>query len=355
MAKPKKTKAGNWHIQIEVRGQRLSGTFATKREAEEWSARRKTEVLAQAGDSRAPTIGELRTLADALRRYAEEVSPTKDGWAKELVRINAFLRRDVLPVSKPIARVTTADMAAWRDARSREVKPGTVLRDISILDNVFEVARRDWQWIKLNPMRDMRKPPEPKHRDRLISGPEIRRMLRALQWSRRAPVRSVSQAVAWAFVLALQTGMRAGEICALRWDEVLDGYIDVGRDKVNKEAGREVPMVPTTSRTLQAMRGWDAERPFGMKTQSLDAMFRKYRGVAGLEGFTFHDARHTAATRLAHRLHILALCKMFGWTDPKRAMTYYNPTGKSLTALLMQPYTTSGGLPAGAAGASPSV
>ena len=78
-------------------------------------------------------------------------------------------------------------------------------------------------------------------------------------------------------------------------------------------------------RTIELMRGFDKELVFGLKTQSLDAMFRKYRQRAGLDGFTFHDSRHTAATRLAQRLHVLDLCKMFGWTSTTRALVYYNP------------------------------
>ncbi|EKD22548.1 MAG: integrase family protein [uncultured bacterium] len=89
-------------------------------------------------------------------------------------------------------------------------------------------------------------------------------------------------------------------------------------------------------RTIERMRGYDETLVFGLKSQSLDAMFRKYRNRAGLVGFTFHDSRHTAATRLAQHLHVLDLCKMFGWTNTTRALVYYNPTavaiGKRITA-----------------------
>jgi integrase len=61
-------------------------------------------------------------------------------------------------------------------------------------------------------MRDVTKPEEPDHRERVITGPEIRTMLRELGWGRKLPVRSVAQAVAHCFLAALQTGMRAGEL-----------------------------------------------------------------------------------------------------------------------------------------------
>jgi len=73
-----------------------------------------------------------------------------------------------------------------------------------------------------------------------------------------------------------------------------------------------------------------------MSSQTLDAMFRKYRKRAGLEGFTFHDSRHTAATRMAmsRRVDALQLCAIFGWRNPRQAMAYFNPTASQLAAAL---------------------
>ncbi|WP_265306086.1 tyrosine-type recombinase/integrase [Verminephrobacter eiseniae] len=75
------------------------------------------------------------------------------------------------------------------------------------------------------------------------------------------------------------------------------------------------------------MRGFDRSLIFGLHSQTLDALLRRARGRAGLSGFTFHDTRHTAATRLAQRLHVLDLCRVFGWENTSRALTYYQPKG----------------------------
>ena len=60
----------------------------------------------------------------------------------------------------------------------------------------------------------------------------------------------------------------------------------------------------------------------------------KTRTSAEMYGFTFHDTRHTAATRIALKIPLLDLCKMFGWSDPKRAMVYYNPTASEIASRL---------------------
>jgi hypothetical protein len=37
---------------------------------------------------------------------------------------------------------------------------------------------------------------------------------------------------------------------------------------------------------------------------------------------------------LSPRLDLLDLCKMFGWSNPKMAMRYYNPTASDIAARL---------------------
>jgi len=273
-------------------------------------------------------------LADALQRYALEVSPTKRGQDFELLRIRAFLRHDTFPAHILLSDLQPKHLAQWRDARLAVVKAGSVLRDLVLLSHVLEVARREWRWIAANPMRDVRKPASPPHRERVIAHWEVRRMLRAMQWSTRAPVTSATQAVAWCFVLALQSGMRAGELCGLRWDDVRADHVLLHAGKTKSGLARAVPLTRTARRSVQALRGFHDTLVFGITAQSLDVLFRRYRQRCGLSGFTFHDARHSAATRLAPVLDVLTLCKVFGWSNTTRALTYYNPTASQIAARL---------------------
>lgn len=327
MAKATKTAQGTWRIQFMVNGERHGGTFPTKRQADEFKAKKISEILALSTGKG----GTVFTLSQVLNRYAEEVSPRKKGEAKELLRLEAF-KRQPLPVNAKLSSITTADLVKWRDARLKINARGTVLRDITLLGNVFEIARKEWQLIEVNPMRDVGKPANPDHRERVITGREIKLMLRAL--GHGGSVRTVSQAVARCFLVALSTGMRAGELCAIQWSDVRGDYVRLHTSKTG--AGRDVPLSPYARRTIEKMRGWDAFSVFGLSSQTLDAMFRKYRKKAGLSGFVFHDARHTAATRMAmsRKVDALQLCRIFGWKNPKQAMTYFNPTASQLAAML---------------------
>lgn len=327
VATPKKTATGRWWVQIEIAGQRESGTFDTKREADAWAQRRATELRT----AKTAQPGDVKTLRDALRRYAQEVSPTKRGESKEIIRLAAFEKppHGAMPIAKRLTAITPGDLAAWRDARLKVTARGSVLRDMTLLSHVFETARREWRWITANPMRDVSRPAEPDHREVLITGPQVRRMLRQLGWSGSAQqVRTVSQAGAVCFLAALLTGMRAGELCALRWDDIAAHHARLRTSKTGK--GRDVPLTPAARRCIEQMRGFDTEMVFGIKSQTLDALFRRNRDRAGLAGFTFHDARHVAATVLAQRIHVLDLCRVFGWTNTRRALTYYSPKAADL-------------------------
>lgn len=326
MAEPKKTAQGTWRIIIEVRGQRDSKTLPTRREAVEWGQRRVVELRQVA----ATPAADRHTLRQVLHRYADEVTPTKRGNAKESLRLRAF-ERQLLPLDAPISKLTTADLAAWRDDRLRVNARGSVLRDISLLSAVLETARRDWGWLTVSPMADVRKPAQPDHRERVIAPWEVRRMLRAMGHHPRQ-VRTVSQAVACCFLVALATGMRAGELCGLKWADVLGTHCHLAMTK--NGSYRDVPLSPVAQRLIQRMRGWDDVQVFGLKPATLDALFRKYRQRAGLDGFTFHDARHTAATRMAKKLHVLELCKVFGWKQMSQALTYFNASPGDLAKKL---------------------
>lgn len=331
MATAKKTPQGTWRIQIEVKGQRDSETFPTRREAQAWADKRSVELRAvKSGDK-----GHGKTLRDALRKFSDEESPKRRGERWEIVRLKAFEKLDhALPVTRLIAKFTDDDIKEWRDRRLKTSSRGTVLRDMTLLSAVMEIARTEWKWIDANPVRDVKKPSKPAHRKRVIKPGEIRGVLRALGYT-RGPVRTVSQAVAVCFLAALATGMRAGELCSLRWEDMRETYGTAHNVKaLERGVSRDVPLSPVARKLVARCKGWDDVLVFGVAASTLDALFRRARVRAGLEGFTFHDSRHTAATRMAGQLHILELCKVFGWKNTSQALTYFNPDVRDLAAKL---------------------
>jgi integrase len=327
MATISRLPSGRWRAQIKTKGVRESESFPTRQLANRWATEREAQLEHElaAGPER------TRTLAAVLIRYRDEVTPGKRGARVERTRIDALIRHYPGLVSMTLAALTPERLGQWRDERLGEVKPATVARYMTVLTAAIEHARREWRWLKTNPMRDVRRPGATPHRERTIHWREIRGMLKAAGYS-RSRCRTMTEATARAMLFAIRSGMRAGEICALTWADVRDDYVVLHRSKLGE--GRHVALSRGARRTIESMRGWHPIEVFGLRPQTMDALFRKLRDAAGLTGFTFHDTRHTAATMLARKLDVLDLCKMFGWKNTTRALTYYNPTASDIARRL---------------------
>lgn len=310
--------SSGYRASVYVKGVRETKQFRTKREAGAWAAARETQLRTQVKQEPA----ERHTLQDAFDRYGTDVAPKHKGSDKEIIRLAAIARQ--IDATRPIGQVTTGDWALWRDTRLKTVKGSSVLRDIKLLNSLYEVARKEWKWVAVNPLVDLAKPRNSPHRTRTISRAEIRQQLAAMGYG-RGKIDTVSKAACVVWLVALRTGMRAGEICKLPWSQVFERHMHVTAKGIG-EVTRDIPITPKTRRLLDRMRGWDSTLVFAISPATLDSLFRRYRERAGLSGYTFHDSRHTAATWLARKLDVLDLCKMLGWSDPKMAMTYYNPT-----------------------------
>jgi len=159
----------------------------------------------------------------------------------------------------------------------------------------------------------------------------MKAVLRALRYSPlSSQVESTTQSVALAFLLALRTGMRAGELCSMTWENTQAYSVTLPTTK--NGSVRHVPLDYRARRIIERARGWDAVSVFNLKTRTLDALFRRAKAQAGLRdaNVRFHDSRHTAATWLAKDLSMVDLCKMFGWKNPQYALIYYNPDAQDM-------------------------
>lgn len=312
-----------WRAELYVHGRRESGSFTTKAEAVAWATQREAELTG--------AVAPRKTLRQAMHRYKREVSNTRPGGKWEVIRLAKF-ERDMEFTDKLISGVTAEDIAGWRDQRLSEVRPGSVLREMGLLRSVFELARREWKWLHTNPMQDVGRPKRPPHRKRRISDDEASRLALALGYMGGRP-ELASQRVAVAFLLALETGMRSGEILRLRPGNLhLDErWLHIPRSK-NGDA-RDVPLSREAVRLLRLMDP-SADPVFGLTDQVRDVLFRQARDAAGIKGMTFHDTRHEATTRLARKMDVLDLARMLGHRDIKSLLIYYNATAQEIAGRL---------------------
>lgn len=308
-----------WRAEIARKGVRKSAMFSTRQEAKDWAAHE--EFLITGGEKVAATL----SFGDVLDRYAREVSPTKRGVRWEQIRLEK-LRRDPI-ARKRLSDLAPSDIGDWRDKRLSEVAPGSVRREMALLSGVFSVAVKEWGLLRSNPMASVRKPPEPRGRDRLPTSDEIDRLRAAA-----GNLSTYTGRAFHAFQFSCETAMRAGEVCGLRWKHI-DLERGVAHLPLTKNgSARDVPLSSAARDMLRALS--DRAKVFDMTPRQLDSNWRRLRGKAGVDGLTFHDSRHAAITQLAQRVEVMDLARIVGHTDLKMLLRYYNRSASDIADML---------------------
>lgn len=315
-------RSGHWRVVVRRNGDRRSATFTTKASAVAWAAEQETDIatVKRGGLPR-------KTWQQALERYRDEESPKKRGRRWEEIRIDALigddekvgLMADLLQLQ--ISALSSTHLAEWRDARMTRVKASTVNREMNLISAILDTARREWKWLVENPMRDVRRPPQTPSRTRRIGPDEQRRILLALNYDDARPVEEKRQQVAVAWLLAIETAMRQGELLGLTWSNISGRVAHLPNTK-NGEA-RDVPLSRRALALLEKLRGIDRSFCFTVSSSSCDALYRKARTAAGVVGLTFHDSRREGTSRLSKKVDVLTLARITGHKNLNELMTYY--------------------------------
>nr|WP_272927643.1 tyrosine-type recombinase/integrase [Burkholderia thailandensis] len=270
-----------------------------------------------------------------FREYVEKVSDKKAGARAEALRLRAFEKDFPDLAALKLSEFKTPHLVEWRDARLKKVKPGSVVREINLIRNVFYTARDEWQWLTHNPFIGLKIPQEGAPRDRRIDPwGEVRPICRALGYVAGKAPETKSQETALAFLVALRSAMRAGEILQLgRANCDLQKRVAVVAHKMQRLTGkpRSIPFTRETARLLAPVA--DRERFFTIDSSSLDALFRKTKKSLKIDDLHFHDSRAEALTRLARRVDVLTLSKISGHSDLRMlSEVYYRESAEDIAA-----------------------
>jgi integrase len=217
---------------------------------------------------------------------------------------------------RPLARVRRDEIEAFRDGCIRDgLSAKYTANALGFLHSVFEFAvRRDW--IATNPCRyvDVPRAVEVDTAIRFLNTAEVEALLRAVTVGSYGRVQRVL------YLAAVMTGMRQGELLALRWQDVdwSAQRIRVNRNYVNGEygtpksrRGRSVPLADRLGGELDRLyraSAFQADddlvfanphtgRP--MNGHTLTRTFQTALEAGGVRKVRFHDLRHTFGTRMA--------------------------------------------------------
>jgi integrase len=273
--------------------------------------------------SRLSLFGEVKTLRQALERYAEEESIKNEGSRWEQIRLKKFAR-EMHFIDTPLRDIKPADIAAWRD--SLATSDGTIRREMGLLNAVFDVASREWGWLDSSPSKVVSKPPAPRPRNVIYTDAQVELICDKLTGPKESEV-------ALAFRISLETGMRSGEILSLDWPQVDLQRRVVHLDKTKNGDSRDVPLSAKALALFESI-GHRQGALFTITAASRDALFRKAKKAAGVTGLTFHDARATAITMLARKVDVLTLARIVGHRDVKSLMVYYRESAEDIAKRL---------------------
>jgi integrase len=319
-----KKRGDSWQARVCVKRHRESATFPDLGRARAWASSLEGELRAQ---SRGEII--VRSVRQALERYADHVSPTHRGERWERIRL-AKLGRTLPFRNRTMQDVGRADITAWRDAMLETLATSSARREFGLLRAVFALAVSEWQWLHRSPFEGVKPPAEGKARSQRVSDAEIAIMCDALGYDPLQRPETASQVIACAILLAVETAMRQGELLTLDQESRRGRVLHLDRTKNGDE--RDVPL---STRAVALLELLPTEgRLFPIAAGTFDTLFRRARDRSGLD-FHFHDLRREATTRLSAKVDVLQLAKITGHRDVKTLLkTYYAPDMASVADLL---------------------
>jgi len=228
-------------------------------------------------------------------RYKEFAAGYKRGWQEEKYIVEEFA---TLFGDTPLAQTTTWQIEKWKAEQGRTLNLATVNRRLTVIKHMFKKAV-EWDLTKANPATAVKRFTITSERTRFLSGGEIQRLLQESEKQVTSP---------WLLplvTLALNTGMRQGELLAMKWENVSfeRAVISIVQSKTLRPKS-----IAINQPTMDALN-WLKENRYGDhlfmwpwgdkigKVTFYDA-FKKVCKAAEIEDFRFHDLRHTFASHL---------------------------------------------------------
>jgi len=276
---------GRFQVQIRRTGTRhLSRSFLLRKDADAWA--RQMEVRADRNDL-PEDIRQLKTifLGDLVRRYRDEITPRKQGAAIELVVLNQFLRDPIC--SLKLSELRMEDFARYRDQRLKTIRATTLKRQLNPIRHLFEVARSEWGLpIRENLVAKLGLKTVSDRRERRLRPGELERLKDAAGICRNPLIQRI-------IMFAVATGMRRGEILAMKWDDLNISQRSLVIPKTKSGHPRTIPLSYDAIAVLMAFEN-GAGLVFPISANGFRLAWERVKSRAGIEGLRFHDLRHEA-------------------------------------------------------------
>src|ERR1051326_5093043 len=324
---------GTWIVEFRLRGHYVKQAIPearTRAEAEQAQTKIKRDIFDDKYN-RAAGNKDFTEFVDEV--FVPWAKASKRSWQGDEERARPlkefFAGKRLREITPMLIEQLKQQRLKTKTLHKRDRSPATVNRELQVLSKVFAMAY-DNGLVETNPMRRVHKFREGPARERYLTDEEERRLLEVLV-GRRAHIRSI-------VVVALQTGMRQGEILGLKW-----GHVDFDQETIyvaHTKTGRprRIPMSKLVEVELRSLKQ-DATRDehvfsyhrTGLKLTTFRHTWERACKQARISGLRFHDLRHTFATRLrAKGVHEMDIMSLLGHTTLQMTSRYTHAMPQNL-------------------------
>ena len=356
-----KWRAGRRQVKRRLGLRRMPGSSIglTRRQAE--AALR--EAMAEARSR--PLAQERVALDEASRRYLDHVDRVLGRKQSTLQDYTLIVRRHLLPVlgGLPLERITPALVADYVTSKLREgLAPKTVTNHLNLLHSIFAHAVKRG-WAPANPVAAVDRPRSPDREEdiRFLTPAEVDALIEA------APDDELGPTDRLLYTLAAFTGLRQGELAALRWRDVdmAAGLVRVRRSYTRgrfgtpktRRSSRAVPIAARVAAELDEhfrrtsfahADGLVVCHPVSGAPYDASRMRKRFHAAlqqAGVRRVRFHDLRHTFGTRMAAAgAPLRAIQEWMGHADYQTTLVYadYAPDPTHGTAWAQRAFGSGG-------------
>ena len=275
-------------------------------------------------------LGDEKTFGDLMEKYLTEYSPFNKAPSTRS-REKSTVKLLLSYFGKRLLReIASRDIAQYKtDRRVAGASPKTVNNELVLMGHAFNLAMKEWEWVRDNPVSRVSKYRVNNIIERWLSEGEESRLLKTSpDWLQEI------------ILFAAYTGLRQGEILNLKWP-----LVDLERRTLTileqKNHGRDtLPLNEVAMEVLEArnkIRSISCDHVFFNKVSkrhdsaNLIRAFRVARKKAKLEDFRFHDLRHTFATRMIQAgVDIYKVQRLLRHKSPQMTQRYAHHYPESL-------------------------
>ena len=306
---------GRWCAQVVIAGKRVTVYGRTQHECREW-ARKVSSTDPEEAEATGSNMTVAEYLVHWLRLAEMRLRPTTAHQYARLIEGHILPTLGGLPLGALRAEHIQALVSAKVDSGTG---PATVILSLGVLRCALGQAHK-WGMIDRNPAVGVVKPRQRRREMRTLSAEQARRLVNVAEGTRYAAL----------LQLAMTTGMRQGEILALRWSDIdfESGCLMVQRqlkrvsgrglifsEPKSRAGRRKVVLGPGMLGALKRQRDLVevmSRRPRGrwhendlvfpsstgtpQEPRNVLAAFKTLLRRASLPDIRFHDLRHTAAS-----------------------------------------------------------